>query len=271
MPVPLRSADEYLESLRDGREVYYDGQRVADVVVLSDLRAHLRQTAAKTGAKGLSCGVSKLYPPNRLGVSVAPVDRGHRAVPLDAGLQELSKRAAGLEAARAAAPLGTPPAVFQRQLADPDALTAIFQFQDGVWLTYRPGGLAILNTLTSIDRHAPLFLALSRATRWAGPLLFFGDRSSVAIASGFTSMTFTELHETTPEALLAQFANPGAVKAIFLFDNDLNAGQGGYRTFRTSGPSFLNDLELVQPFDVFFVLTDRATSLALREFVLPAE
>ena len=29
--MPLRTADEYLESLRDGREVYYDGDRVADV------------------------------------------------------------------------------------------------------------------------------------------------------------------------------------------------------------------------------------------------
>lgn len=28
----LRTADEYLESLRDGREVYYDGERVPDVV-----------------------------------------------------------------------------------------------------------------------------------------------------------------------------------------------------------------------------------------------
>ena len=67
-----------------------------------------------------------------------------------------------------------------------------------------------------------------------------------------------------PEALLAQFAN--AVTAIFAFDNEL----GGYRTFRTTGPSFLNDLETIHPFDVFFVLTERSTSLAIPEFLLPA-
>ena len=65
--------------------------------------------------------------------------------------------------------------------------------------------------------------------------------------------------------MLAQFGNPGAVTAIFLFDNTLSDDQGDYRTFRTTGPSFLNDLELVRPFDVFFVLTERATSLSIPE------
>lgn len=158
---------------------------------------------------------------------------------------------------------GTPPSLLQGQLDDPDALEAIFQFQDGAWLTFRPGGLAILNSLTRIDPPAPQFLSLSRSTRWAGPLLYSPDRD-VAIASGFTSVAYTGLIAAMPEALLAQFAN--AVTAIFAFDNEL----GGYRTFRTTGPSFLNDLETIHPFDVFFVLTERSTSLAIPEFLLPA-
>ena len=159
---------------------------------------------------------------------------------------------------------GTPPELLQAQLADPGALEAIFQCKDGVFLTFRPGGLAILNSLTSIDAHAPLFLALSRSTRWAGTLLFFGDRR-VSIASGFTSVTYTGLQPTTPEALLAQFANPERVSAIFVFDNAL----GGYRTFRTTGPSFLNDVETINPYDMMFVLTERATSWSMPEFLLP--
>jgi hypothetical protein len=154
----------------------------------------------------------------------------------------------------------TPPELLQGQLSDPSALQVMFQFRDGVWLVYRPSGPSILNSLRSIDASAPLFLSLSRATRWAGPLLFFGDRE-VPVASGFTAVTYTGLDAVTPEELLAQFANPGAVSAIFLFDNAL----GGYRTFRAAGPSVLNDLELVQPFDVFFVLADRATSLLIPE------
>jgi len=38
---------------------------------------------------------------------------------------------------------------------------------------------------------------------------------------------------------------------------------GAYRTFRTTGPSFLNNLEALQTFDVLFVLTDSATRLSL--------
>ena len=155
---------------------------------------------------------------------------------------------------------GTPPALLQGQLADPSALQVMFQFRDGAWLIYRPSGPSILNSLRGIDASAPLFLSLSRATRWAGPLLFLGDRD-VPVASGFTAVTYTGLDAVTPEELLAQFANPGAVSAIFLFDNTL----GEDRTFRAAGPSVLNDLDLVQPFDVFFVLAERATSLSIPE------
>ena len=158
---------------------------------------------------------------------------------------------------------GTPPALLQGQLADPSALQVMFQFRDGVWLVYRPSGPSILNSLTAIDAHAPLFLSLSRATRWAGPLLF-GDRD-VAIGSGFTAVTYTGLEPITPEGLMAQFSNASAVTALFAYDNE----RGGYRIFRASGPSVLNDLAEINTFDVFFVLASRSTSLAVPEFVLP--
>ena len=140
----------------------------------------------------------------------------------------------------------------------------MFQFRDGVWLIYRPSGPSILNSLTAIDAHAPLFLSLSRATRWAGPLIFSGDRN-VSIGSGFTAVTYTGLNRITPETLMAQFSNTSAVTALFAYDNAL----GGYRIFRASGPSVLNDLAEINTFDVFFVLASRATSLSLPEFVLP--
>ena len=84
-------------------------------------------------------------------------------------------------------------------------------------------------------------------------------------------MTDTGLDPVTPDDLLAQFARPSAVTAIFLVDNTFNAGGGGYRTFRAAGPAFLNDLERVQCFDVFFVLTEGATSIAMPGVVLPEE
>jgi len=181
-----------------------------------------------------------------------------RDIPLPAGIAALGFHGAP----------GTPPALIQGQLDHPDALQAMFQFKNGAWETFRPGGLALLNSLTRIDAHAPLFLSLSRATRWAGPVLYLGDHD-VVVASGFTAVTYTGLNPITPEALVAQFRNAGAVTVIFAWDNALNAGGGGYRTFRAAGPSFLNDLETIKPYDVFFVLTERATSLSLPEFVLP--
>lgn len=201
------------------------------------------------------------------GTASAPADREGSYTLLVGSARDIALPA-GIAALGFHGAPGTPPALIQGQLAHPSALQAMFQFRNGAWLIFRPGGLAILNSLTSIDANAPLFLSLSRATRWAGPLLFFGDRD-VPIASGFTAVTYSGLQATTPDDLLTQFARPSAVTAIFLFDNELNAGQGGYRTFRTAGPSFLNDLAMVQPYDVFFVLTERATSLSIPEFVLP--
>ena len=54
---------------------------------------------------------------------------------------------------------------------------------------------------------------------------------------------------------------PGRRGNFFLFDNE----RGGYRTFRAAGPSLLNDLETINTYDVFFVLTERATSLSVPE------
>jgi hypothetical protein len=157
--------------------------------------------------------------------------------------------------------------LIQGQLDDPSALQAMFQFKNGAWEAFRPGGLAILN---SIDSHSPLFLALSRATRWARPVLYLGDRD-IPVVSVFTAVTYTGLNGITPQEFVAQFRNPGAVTVIFAWDNALNAGGGGYRSFRTEGPAFLNDLSMIKPFDVFFGLTEQATSLSLPEFVLPAD
>ncbi|PZC48396.1 MAG: hypothetical protein DK306_001006 [Chloroflexi bacterium] len=163
---------------------------------------------------------------------------------------------------------GTPPDLLQGQLADPSALQVMFQFRDGVWLIFRPSGPSILNSLRSVEAHAPLFLSLSRATRWAGPVLYYGDRN-VSIASGFTAVTYTGLNAITPETLMAQFSNASAVTALFAYDNTLTPEGGGYRIFRASGPSVLNDLAEINTFDVFFVLASQATSLSLSEFVLP--
>ena len=175
-----------------------------------------------------------------------------RDIPLPAGTAALGFHGAP----------GTSPDLLQGQLEDPAALQALFQFRNGAWTSFRPGGLAILNSLTSIDANAPLFLILSRATRWAGPINPAGDRD-VPIASGFTSLSDTGADGIAPGQLVGQFGSPGGVVVIFAFDNALTEGQGGYRTFRTTGPAFLNDLEALARFDVLFVLTDGATQLSL--------
>ena len=115
-----------------------------------------------------------------------------------------------------------------------------------------------------IEPGAPLFLVLARATVWAGSLLSVGDQE-IPIAAGFTAITYTRLETTMPADLLERFADAGAVSAIFAFDNTLTSERGGYRTFRTTGPAFLNDLESIGAYGVFFVLAERATSLSIPE------
>jgi len=41
----LRTADDYLESLRDGRTLYYQGRKVADVTMEPDLRVAVEHAA----------------------------------------------------------------------------------------------------------------------------------------------------------------------------------------------------------------------------------
>jgi 4-hydroxybutyryl-CoA dehydratase/vinylacetyl-CoA-Delta-isomerase len=41
----MRSREEYIESLRDGREVYFRGQRVADVTTHSEIRLAIDHAA----------------------------------------------------------------------------------------------------------------------------------------------------------------------------------------------------------------------------------
>ena len=52
----LRTAEQYLESLRDGREVYYDGERVVDIVahpVLGTVCTTLRTCLHPAGRSAL--------------------------------------------------------------------------------------------------------------------------------------------------------------------------------------------------------------------------
>ena len=67
----LLTFDDYLESLRDGRDVYYRGQRVADVTkhpilrLAANLMKHFFAEKYLYDDPGLGVRTSKFYPPHK--------------------------------------------------------------------------------------------------------------------------------------------------------------------------------------------------------------
>ena len=106
--------------------------------------------------------------------------------------------------------------------------------------------------------NAPLFLVLSRDTRWAGPIIPVGDRD-LPIGAGFTAFTYTGVDGVAATTLIDRFSNSASVGEVFAFDNET----GAFRVFRESSPAFLNDLAILHLFDVLFVLADGSTRLSL--------
>ena len=70
----IRTGDEYRESIRDGREVWIDGERVDDVTThpafrpIVDVRARIYDMAHEDGARATRCPTSTTRP-----ASAAPI------------------------------------------------------------------------------------------------------------------------------------------------------------------------------------------------------
>ena len=152
---------------------------------------------------------------------------------------------------------GADPSILLNRLADPGALSAVFQFDGATqsWLSWRPGVLPILNSLKELQANAPLLLQLSRATTWDGPANPWAA-GQWALADGFTASTFLGDNGTTPDDALARVTATNAVDAIFRFD----ATTQSWQSFRPGQPAFLNSIDTLNRFDVLMVLASTSTA-----------
>lgn len=157
------------------------------------------------------------------------------------------------------------PSVIQDALANPSALDAIFYWNGASqsWQSWRPTAPSFLNDLTSVTPNMSLFLIMTAATTIELEVGGYGG-GAWNLVTGFTTVTFLGDDGTSTADALASVARLDSIEALFYLD----AATGTFKSYRPSGPAFLNDLLTLNRFDVLFVLANGATSWSYPAFAL---
>ncbi len=149
------------------------------------------------------------------------------------------------------------PSVIKEALADPSALETIF-YWDGSsqnWLSWRPSAPSFLNDLTLITPNMPLSLMLTKPTTIEMDTPEFSS-GTVQLVTGYTTVTFLGNDSTSLSDAMGGIGALSHVEAVFW----LNPITGTYKSYRPGGPAFLNDLLILNRYDVVFVKCNGETN-----------
>lgn len=136
-------------------------------------------------------------------------------------------------------------------------LDAIFEFDSAtqLWDSFRPGSPAFLQSIDQLVAGGGYFFSMTGSVSWQMPVdgVLGGTQT---IAAGFTAIGWVGA-DGDPQDLLDAIANAGVVVVFFRF----NAGTQGYDSFRPGSPAFLQSINDITQYDVFFIQASSATSI----------
>ena len=136
-------------------------------------------------------------------------------------------------------------------------ISAIFEFDASTqgWLSVRPGGLAFLQGFSDLVAGHSYVFSMTGAANWTMPV-DGAVAGTLTIATGFTTIGWVGA-DGVPQDVIDAIANAGAVVVLFRF----NAATQAYDSFRPGSPAFLQSIDAISQYDVFFVQASSGTSI----------
>lgn len=136
-------------------------------------------------------------------------------------------------------------------------IDAIFEFNGATqaWDSFRPGSPAFLQSIDELVAGGAYFFSMTGSVTWQMPVEgVLGGTQTISV--GFTAIGWVG-PDGDPQDVLDAIANAGVVVVFFRF----NAGTQGYDSFRPGSPAFLQSINDISQFDVFFIQASSGTSI----------
>ena len=140
---------------------------------------------------------------------------------------------------------------------DVSRIDAIFAFDSAtqIWESFRPGQPAFLQSIDELVSGGGYFFSMTGSATWQMPVdgALGGTET---IATGFTAVGWVGA-DGVPQDVLDAVADAGSVVVLFRF----NAGTQGYDSYRPGSAAFLQSIDDISQYDVFFILATAPTSI----------